>query len=194
MRAARSALAMPDRPACPPYRLYLLNVLVCAYLARSSANITVQESTPLQSPVMRHNLAMDQQQRSHHQHEWAKRYTPGSFVMPRPSEYAQEKHALQSPLSPPSSMYHQHRSPGLPFSPSSHAHHGSYHLPSSSNVAIIDRYVCDECQKSFSRPSSLRIHQHSHTGERPFVCTVQGCQRAFSVRSNMRRHMKVHNV
>ncbi len=55
-----------------------------------------------------------------------------------------------------------------------------------------DRYSCSECYKSFSRPSSLRIHRHSHTGERPFVCATKGCGRAFSVRSNMRRHMRVH--
>ncbi|ORY86911.1 hypothetical protein BCR37DRAFT_337511, partial [Protomyces lactucae-debilis] len=53
------------------------------------------------------------------------------------------------------------------------------------------RYTCPECQKTFSRPSSLRIHKHSHTGERPYVCNVKGCERAFSVRSNLRRHMKI---
>jgi uncharacterized Zn-finger protein len=60
------------------------------------------------------------------------------------------------------------------------------------HAAVADRYTCPECQKTFSRPSSLRIHKHSHTGERPYVCTVKGCERAFSVRSNLRRHMKIH--
>ena len=55
-----------------------------------------------------------------------------------------------------------------------------------------ERYMCHECQKSFSRPSSLRIHTFSHTGEKPFVCPEPGCTKRFSVRSNMRRHMKVH--
>ncbi|ODQ56182.1 hypothetical protein SAICODRAFT_44490, partial [Saitoella complicata NRRL Y-17804] len=53
------------------------------------------------------------------------------------------------------------------------------------------RFTCPACSKVFSRPSSLKIHGYSHTGERPFVCTVPGCGRAFSVRSNMRRHMRV---
>lgn len=51
-----------------------------------------------------------------------------------------------------------------------------------------DRYVCRTCHKAFSRPSSLRIHSHSHTGEKPFRCTHTGCGKAFSVRSNMKRH------
>jgi uncharacterized Zn-finger protein len=51
-----------------------------------------------------------------------------------------------------------------------------------------DRYVCATCQKAFSRPSSLRIHTHSHTGEKPFKCSHAGCGKAFSVRSNMKRH------
>lgn len=51
-----------------------------------------------------------------------------------------------------------------------------------------DRYICRTCHKAFSRPSSLRIHSHSHTGEKPFRCPHVGCGKAFSVRSNMKRH------
>ncbi|CAO3620164.1 unnamed protein product [Cunninghamella echinulata] len=56
------------------------------------------------------------------------------------------------------------------------------------------RYLCPYCQKAFSRPSSLRIHTYSHTGEKPFVCTEDGCGRRFSVQSNMRRHLRVHRL
>ncbi|KAI8369305.1 uncharacterized protein BYT42DRAFT_583856 [Radiomyces spectabilis] len=56
------------------------------------------------------------------------------------------------------------------------------------------RYVCPYCHKKFSRPSSLRIHTYSHTGEKPFVCTEEGCGRRFSVQSNMRRHLRVHRL
>ncbi|GAA5854310.1 hypothetical protein JCM8547_001776 [Rhodosporidiobolus lusitaniae] len=52
------------------------------------------------------------------------------------------------------------------------------------------RYICPHCAKRFARPSSLRIHMHSHTGEKPFTCPL--CERAFSVQSNLRRHLKIH--
>ncbi|GAA5985481.1 hypothetical protein JCM11641_007082 [Rhodosporidiobolus odoratus] len=52
------------------------------------------------------------------------------------------------------------------------------------------RYTCPHCSKRFARPSSLRIHMHSHTGEKPFSCPL--CDRAFSVQSNLRRHLKIH--
>ncbi|KAF2155622.1 hypothetical protein K461DRAFT_318337 [Myriangium duriaei CBS 260.36] len=54
--------------------------------------------------------------------------------------------------------------------------------------SVQDRYVCPVCKKAFSRPSSLKIHSHSHTGEKPFKCAHPGCGKAFSVRSNMKRH------
>ena len=68
------------------------------------------------------------------------------------------------------------------------------------------KYVCTICPKSFSRPSSLRTHMYSHTGEKrkflqihlasadiqAFVCPVDGCHRQFSVVSNLRRHQRVH--
>ncbi|KAK6350373.1 hypothetical protein TWF696_006602 [Orbilia brochopaga] len=67
-------------------------------------------------------------------------------------------------------------------------HHHSVPTTSLSAAHALDRYVCPQCTKSFSRPSSLRIHSHSHTGEKPFVCPHDGCGKAFSVRSNMKRH------
>lgn len=72
----------------------------------------------------------------------------------------------------------------------SHQHHHYISPTSSSSFAgqSSDRYVCSRCNKAFSRPSSLRIHTHSHTGEKPFICPHKNCGKAFSVRSNMKRH------
>lgn len=74
--------------------------------------------------------------------------------------------------------------------------HHHYIAPSSaaSFPQSQDRYICQTCNKAFSRPSSLRIHSHSHTGEKPFKCPHAGCGKAFSVRSNMKRHERgCHN-
>ncbi|KAK3393180.1 hypothetical protein B0H63DRAFT_12547 [Podospora didyma] len=54
------------------------------------------------------------------------------------------------------------------------------------------KHKCKVCDKRFTRPSSLQTHIYSHTGEKPFQCTVEGCRREFSVVSNLRRHSKVH--
>ncbi|KAL9545856.1 hypothetical protein MBANPS3_006940 [Mucor bainieri] len=55
------------------------------------------------------------------------------------------------------------------------------------------RYKCTLCIKRFTRPSSLATHMHSHTGEKPYKCAVDGCGRRFSVVSNLRRHAKIHS-
>ncbi|KAF9646655.1 hypothetical protein BDM02DRAFT_3099494 [Thelephora ganbajun] len=54
------------------------------------------------------------------------------------------------------------------------------------------KHVCHHCGKRFNRPSSLTIHYHTHTGERPYPCPYPGCLRTFNVSSNMRRHYRNH--
>jgi uncharacterized Zn-finger protein len=51
-------------------------------------------------------------------------------------------------------------------------------------------HACPTCQKTFDRPSTLRLHLNSHTGNKPFCCAHTGCQAAFSVSSNRNRHEK----
>ncbi|CAO3632718.1 unnamed protein product [Mucor fragilis] len=74
---------------------------------------------------------------------------------------------------------------------SQHRRH-AHHFPPPNKIISANRYKCNECFKTFSRPSSLRIHILSHTGEKPHVCPQPDCGRRFSVQSNMRRHLKVH--
>ncbi|KAK0462364.1 uncharacterized protein EV420DRAFT_1183411 [Desarmillaria tabescens] len=54
------------------------------------------------------------------------------------------------------------------------------------------RHVCKLCGKCFNRPSSLKIHENTHTGAKPFPCPFPGCGRQFNVNSNMRRHYRSH--
>ncbi|KAL5106282.1 hypothetical protein TcWFU_006325 [Taenia crassiceps] len=50
--------------------------------------------------------------------------------------------------------------------------------------------TCLYCGKTFDRPSLLRRHILSHTGERPFPC--QYCDKAFSTRSGVNTHERTH--
>jgi uncharacterized Zn-finger protein len=84
----------------------------------------------------------------------------------------------------PSGQYISHATPAW-------QHH--HHFPHSASTPYPpnqDRYICGTCSKAFSRPSSLKIHTYSHTGEKPWKCQVPGCGKTFSVRSNMKRHEK----
>ena len=51
-------------------------------------------------------------------------------------------------------------------------------------------YVCDVCNKAFTRPNHLNIHKRTHTGETPYVCDV--CSKAFSQLSILNRHKLTH--
>jgi uncharacterized Zn-finger protein len=115
------------------------------------------------------------------------------------SFYSPEQHSYNS-----AGMYAQRPLPSnfqpsmpLPMPQSNPSANGSnpwqhHHYISTSSQSAFpqsqDRYICSTCNKAFSRPSSLRIHSHSHTGEKPYKCPQTGCGKAFSVRSNMKRH------
>ncbi|KAK7048859.1 hypothetical protein R3P38DRAFT_1880065 [Favolaschia claudopus] len=53
-------------------------------------------------------------------------------------------------------------------------------------------HPCAVCHKQFPRPSALETHMNTHNKVFPYRCSDPGCPKSFSVRSNARRHFKIH--
>ncbi|XP_014050533.2 zinc finger and SCAN domain-containing protein 5B isoform X8 [Salmo salar] len=52
------------------------------------------------------------------------------------------------------------------------------------------RFLCMFCNKGFSCPQKVEIHQRVHTGEKPFSCTQ--CHMRFTQSGNLKIHQRVH--
>ncbi|CDQ57668.1 unnamed protein product [Oncorhynchus mykiss] len=52
------------------------------------------------------------------------------------------------------------------------------------------RFLCMFCNKGFSSPQSVDIHQRVHKGVKPFNCTQ--CHMRFTQSSDLKRHQRVH--
>eukprot|EP00063_Salmo_salar_P089925 XP_014064760.1 PREDICTED: zinc finger protein 287-like [Salmo salar] len=52
------------------------------------------------------------------------------------------------------------------------------------------RFLCMFCNKGFSCPQKVEIHQRVHTGVKPFSCSQ--CHMRFAQACNLKRHQRVH--
>jgi hypothetical protein len=78
--------------------------------------------------------------------------------------------------------------------------HDSYHDQPSVSLDAAEpdttssqfRFECPFCRKCFHRKYLYERHVQSHTGEKPFRCSV--CDRSFSQKGNLKQHMSVHKA
>jgi len=59
-------------------------------------------------------------------------------------------------------------------------------------LAAIKEHVCQYCGKICDRSSYLQRHVRMHTGEKPFACTYDGCDKSFAHNSHLTRHERIH--
>ncbi|XP_042522418.1 GDNF-inducible zinc finger protein 1 [Dipodomys spectabilis] len=53
-----------------------------------------------------------------------------------------------------------------------------------------ERHRCGQCGKGLSSKTALRLHERTHTGDRPYGCTECGAK--FSQPSALKTHMRIH--
>eukprot|EP00357_Protocruzia_adherens_P024370 CAMPEP_0115009752 /NCGR_PEP_ID=MMETSP0216-20121206/22843_1 /TAXON_ID=223996 /ORGANISM="Protocruzia adherens, Strain Boccale" /LENGTH=177 /DNA_ID=CAMNT_0002377707 /DNA_START=223 /DNA_END=756 /DNA_ORIENTATION=+ len=54
----------------------------------------------------------------------------------------------------------------------------------------IKRFQCDRCQKKFSSRQYLSDHMNTHTGNKPYKCSYEGCDAAFKQRAKLSKHRR----
>nr|CAB3268030.1 zinc finger protein 782 [Phallusia mammillata] len=53
-------------------------------------------------------------------------------------------------------------------------------------------FECKTCGKDFPFPSSLVVHERTHTGEKPYICN--DCGKSFTQKGGLDAHLKIHQA
>ncbi|CAG8819644.1 20915_t:CDS:2, partial [Racocetra persica] len=76
------------------------------------------------------------------------------------------------------------------------SHVGDSHIGSGKATYACDWEGCLRGQKPFTKRHKMYNHLRTHTGERPFVCSVNGCgcNKAYYHSRSLRKHEKTHDI
>ena len=141
------------------------------------------------------------------QHPQAERFHSGAKPQPglEPHAWPFAGQLPSDELYPAGNLGHPHRAAGGRFprqkSPSLPSSFGQYSQssldPSDEGYGKKDqkpkkpgKYICHYCGRACAKPSVLKKHIRSHTGERPYPCVP--CGFSFKTKSNLYKHRKSH--